>query len=823
MNKVSVEISANVNEYVQGMNQASESTQKYESDMRRISDYTTSFNKKLRDSKKEVKDLAISYAMLDKETKNSDFGKRMKQQLEAAKKEAAELIDMQGDIQRELKNMASDTKALDMAADSFGLIANIASGAAGAIALVTGNEKDAQRAVVAFTTAQSAMNSVIGIGNALQKESNVMLAVSAIQKKAEAAATQLQTSSTVGATVAQKAFNAVANANPYVLLASAIIAVVGAVTAFIAVTNQAESAEQKIANTLHEASLQGQSDAQAEITKLNTLYKTATDENQTRETRLQAVKKLQQEYPSYLGNLSQEAIMAGQAAGQYQKLATAIINAAKARAYENQITKNQEEIIRRQQKEQEYANRRATEDQRKKAVNNLAKKVSFVAPWAGTAMNAGAEIAGWKEDQDRRENQKEINRLTAENNKLGEEAVKYKQDELSLDKQINKEVSKRGGGGGRHTPKVTKPEEIKYTKGSLADLENTLRSMQDLVKNGFIPEDKILETRAIIYKLEQDISKEKIRLGLEVDPNDEAFKKIGETVRNKVVEAMSMGSPATQVSKNVSSFDKAMGKSEFFDTSTLDGMHELMDANDELISGLEESRKEIIQVMMGLAQTGQIGSEAWLDMIDKLDEYNDALATAKSNNEELSKQVEEKDKEDKALEHQKELYGAINSTLQNMASSIAAVGQAAGDSSLESAMKILGLAVAKVFEGFSYASTDAAKKLGFWGWAAFSASALAQTIAMVAQMKSAGQFAEGGVVSGNSYTGDRLMAMVNSGEAILNRRQQNRALELMDSATTPSNIGHIAIEGRLRGTDILLCGKQTNKSLSKAGNIINIQ
>ena len=39
--------------------------------------------------------------------------------------------------------------------------------------------------------------------------------------------------------------------------------------------------------------------------------------------------------------------------------------------------------------------------------------------------------------------------------------------------------------------------------------------------------------------------------------------------------------------------------------------------------------------------------------------------------------------------------------------------------------------------------------------------------------KDAGSFATGGIVGGNSYTGDRLIAHVNSGEMILNRSQQS--------------------------------------------------
>lgn len=50
---------------------------------------------------------------------------------------------------------------------------------------------------------------------------------------------------------------------------------------------------------------------------------------------------------------------------------------------------------------------------------------------------------------------------------------------------------------------------------------------------------------------------------------------------------------------------------------------------------------------------------------------------------------------------------------------------------------------------------------------------LTSVIAKINSIKnSAGKFAEGGIVGGTSYSGDKLFAMVNSGEMILNKRQQ---------------------------------------------------
>lgn len=68
------------------------------------------------------------------------------------------------------------------------------------------------------------------------------------------------------------------------------------------------------------------------------------------------------------------------------------------------------------------------------------------------------------------------------------------------------------------------------------------------------------------------------------------------------------------------------------------------------------------------------------------------------------------------------------------------------------------------------------------------------SIISAAKSNFAGAFAEGGIVGGNSYTGDRLFARVNSGEMILNRAQQ---------ATLFGNSGgdvHFIIEGsQLKG------------------------
>lgn len=48
----------------------------------------------------------------------------------------------------------------------------------------------------------------------------------------------------------------------------------------------------------------------------------------------------------------------------------------------------------------------------------------------------------------------------------------------------------------------------------------------------------------------------------------------------------------------------------------------------------------------------------------------------------------------------------------------------------------------------------------------------------------------GGIVGGTSYSGDRVMAMVNSGEAILTKQQQMRFLDIANGKSTGSGIDY---------------------------------
>lgn len=94
-----------------------------------------------------------------------------------------------------------------------------------------------------------------------------------------------------------------------------------------------------------EAQLKGRQAAMDEVVSLDVLYKAATNVSNSYKTRVQAAKLLQEQYPTTLGNLSQEAILAGNAADAYNTLRDSIIDAAMAEATKDKIVENANRIL----------------------------------------------------------------------------------------------------------------------------------------------------------------------------------------------------------------------------------------------------------------------------------------------------------------------------------------------------------------------------------------------------------------------------------------------------------------------------------------------
>ena len=76
-------------------------------------------------------------------------------------------------------------------------------------------------------------------------------------------------------------------------------------------------------------------------------------------------------------------------------------------------------------------------------------------------------------------------------------------------------------------------------------------------------------------------------------------------------------------------------------------------------------------------------------------------------------------------------------------------------------------------------------------------AAIATVVATIASVfASLPKFAEGGIIGGSSFFGDKLLARVNSGEMILNQKQQARALSLIEGGGNVRVSGDIRMNGK---------------------------
>lgn len=156
------------------------------------------------------------------------------------------------------------------------------------------------------------------------------------------AAVALLSGNVTRATAAFKLFSNTLKLSPIGLIATAITAVVGGLALWITRTKQLTLAQEQlndIEKKAHENSLE-------ELTTLKLLYEASQDQKRSLEERISAIKQLQEKYPDYFGNLSAEAILAGNAADEYDRLTTSILNSARAKARQEQLVSNEREILR---------------------------------------------------------------------------------------------------------------------------------------------------------------------------------------------------------------------------------------------------------------------------------------------------------------------------------------------------------------------------------------------------------------------------------------------------------------------------------------------
>lgn len=208
--------------------------------------------RQLRNVTIEINALRQAYSQLSIAEQQSSKGSEMSSKINSLIAKAGELKDNISDTDAEIKMMASDTPKLDIFNNMVGISADALTAYSGIIAKLTGDEKSLQNAIATVAAAQGIANVTAKITASLDSSSILMVNLRKIQEKALARAIAIRTTAEVAGTkatksaiVAQTAFNAIAKANPYVLLATAVAVAGTALFAYSRYQTSATEAEEQ--------------------------------------------------------------------------------------------------------------------------------------------------------------------------------------------------------------------------------------------------------------------------------------------------------------------------------------------------------------------------------------------------------------------------------------------------------------------------------------------------------------------------------------------------------------------------------------------------
>lgn len=185
----------------------------------------------------------------------------------------------------------------------------------------------------------------------------------------------------------------------------------------------------------------------------------------------------------------------------------------------------------------------------------------------------------------------------------------------------------------------------------------------------------------------------------------------------------------------------------------------------------------------------------------------------------------------KASEGTSETFNAMGSMFQSVgkmtddetAAVLNGLGSIAG-SIAEAVPAIMSLVGAKSAEALATGMTEATK-IGFPQNIPAIATTVAAIMSVIGTIASvAGSFAEGGIISGGSQIGDQMVAKVNSGEMIINGKQQQNLWKAISTGNLGGNTeNQISVSNvRVKGSDLYLALKNYSKVKSKSGQFTGI-
>ena len=782
-NQLSVQLSLDASGYTQGIEKASEKTREYTNQVSKISKDLPNLTREMKSAQRETLNLTLAVSRLTEEQRNSAEGQAMIRMLEETKQRAADLTDMLYDTRDQIRNMASDTLDLDAATDAISILGNTFSSLQGTIGLVTGDTDKMQRAVTAFTTVQSALNAATSIGNAIQKQSALITVLSTkytnLKKIATNAATLAQignTASTNKGKVGQNAFNIALAVGKALLgdwkslLVAAGVAVGGyaAITAMTAEDTKKLQEEEKKAKEEEEALMKAQNqhddmirdkyastvaDLTSKYKELQQKWKELKTDTEKTEAFKEAQKELQGMGLAVNSIIDVDNILLSNEAAMV-KYFDAVGRAAAYAALKMESFKKAAQL------QWDLA-------QKQKDLKGQNK--------AGTEMAADyVDRYKLKEGKDYKwKNPNGVHDrivLTDEGAaKVNEKAVKKSSEILGIEKEIKK-VKEEQAYWDENLVK-TKKEQADILKGAninpYVDKDpstKTTKPKDDKKTNGLTPEEeKAIQERANELTKYYKDNPIKISIDYSEAEIEDKIKKLQTKLKNTPLTIDGVFNPEV---------DKIKGEIETWQEK-LKPKESIVDEEEftnSITRGIESSKKS-------------------------LQDWDDAQTRSK--------------------EQKLEEFNQIGEGVQNMGSMFASISQLTGDGNL-AIMGIIGQAVANIALSFSKAMANH-KSITIWDWIGAAATGLATMVSIIGTIKQqTSGYATGGVVGGNSYTGDNLLVRVNSKERILTAKQNKALNEGLAQINSMGQVGRLYGTVTVKGSDLNIAMKNFNKTQKKS-------
>lgn len=233
----------------------------------------------------------------------------------------------------------------------------------------------------------------------------------------------------------------------------------------------------------------------------------------------------------------------------------------------------------------------------------------------------------------------------------------------------------------------------------------------------------------------------------------------------------------------------AMAEGTMFDSS-VEAMERIKNAAISIKSPLEALTEELKNLQE--AQMKALSPEAWELYQQEIERVQGEMESFRGENKRGAKGTKE--------------------SWQDAASAMESVGSALASIEDPSA-KIAGLigqAIANIALGFAQA-TASDSKLGVFGWIAAIAGGMATMLSTISAIHSATGYAQGGIVKGNSYSGDNIPAYLNAGETVLTAAQTN----MLANNLRNGGLGNLNLTATVSGEQIRLAlnnnGRRTGK------------